>query len=240
MTPHYLILGGTKGIGRALGHQLASRGALVSAVGLSQPDARNDHPNIQIVRDDAATMDFAPVEARGPLSGLICCQRYRGVSSDTWAHEWNTTINATKRAIEWTATHCQAPASIVVIGSAASALVIGDQPVSYHVAKAAILHLMRYYAVHLGPQGIRINAVSPGAIVKEESAAYYAGQTEKTARYQQLVPLGRMGRADDVVRAVLFLLSDQSSFITGHNLIVDGGVSIRGQEAVALESPAYA
>lgn len=92
-------------------------------------------------------------------------------------------------------------------------------PVEYSAIKGAILNLTRYLASYLGSDGIRVNAVSPGGV--------FDGQAEQfVERYEQKVPLSRMARPEDVLGAVVFLLSDASAYVTGHNLVVDGGWSI--------------
>lgn len=93
-------------------------------------------------------------------------------------------------------------------------------PVDYGVSKAGILQLARYCAVHYGPHGLRFNCITPGpfpsAKVRTENPAFIADLNRKTA-------LNRVGRNDEIVGPTLFLLSDASSYVTGHSLVVDGG-----------------
>ena len=91
----------------------------------------------------------------------------------------------------------------------------------YATAKAAVLMHTRAAALELGPRKIRVNAVSPGLI---DYPALRGGWPEGVARYEQTAPLGRIGTRDDVADAVLFLASPAARFITGANLVVDGGV----------------
>lgn len=95
-----------------------------------------------------------------------------------------------------------------------------QSPPFYAAAKGALVQLSRYLACHLGPESIRVNALSPGPFPRPEAAARDPAFFERlTAR----VPLGRLGRADELGGAVLFLASEASSFMTGANLVVDGG-----------------
>lgn len=92
-------------------------------------------------------------------------------------------------------------------------------PISYNVAKAGIIAMTKYLAGRLGNIGIRVNCVSPGGIYNNEPIEF-------VKKYSHLCPMNRMGIAEEVANAVLFLASDMSSYITGHNLVVDGGYSI--------------
>jgi NAD(P)-dependent dehydrogenase (short-subunit alcohol dehydrogenase family) len=93
-------------------------------------------------------------------------------------------------------------------------------PIDYGASKAAILQLARYLAVHYGPAGLRFNCITPGPFpspaVQSAHPAFVEDLTRKTA-------LCRVGDHTEIVGPTLFLLSDQSSFVTGHSLVVDGG-----------------
>jgi len=107
------------------------------------------------------------------------------------------------------------------------------QPLSYHLGKAGINHMARFYAVSLGRKGIRVNVVTPFTFLKEESKDFYLNNKELQALYQEMIPLGRMGTAEDSANAVAFLCSPAASFINGQNLYVDGGLSVIWPETLA-------
>lgn len=90
------------------------------------------------------------------------------------------------------------------------------KPVSYSVVKAGVLGLTRYLATYWAGAGVRVNALSPGGVHNDQPAEFIA-------TLSRLIPLGRMAAADEYQGAVLFLCSDASSYMTGQNLIVDGG-----------------
>ena len=93
------------------------------------------------------------------------------------------------------------------------------KPVTYSVVKTGLIGLTRYLSTYWTAQQIRVNAISPGGV--------FAGQPQEfTSKLHQLIPMGRMANEDEYEGAILFLCSDASSYMTGHNLIVDGGRSV--------------
>jgi NAD(P)-dependent dehydrogenase (short-subunit alcohol dehydrogenase family) len=96
---------------------------------------------------------------------------------------------------------------------------------AYGATKAAVALLTQQMALEWGRHGVRVNAVAPGLIDAGMSARIYADPEVRKAR-ESKVPLGRLGRAEDIARAVLFLASDDASYVTGQNLLVDGGVTM--------------
>lgn len=95
----------------------------------------------------------------------------------------------------------------------------GTSPAAYSAIKGGIINFTRYLASYYGKRGIRINCVSPGGIFDYQHPSFIS-------KYEAKVPLGRMGNPDDIAPAVSFLLSDEAKYITGQNLIVDGGWTI--------------
>ena len=92
----------------------------------------------------------------------------------------------------------------------------GTSPAAYSAIKGGIINFTKYLASYYGKQGIRVNCVSPGGIKDQQHPSFIE-------RYENKSPLKRMGRAEEIAPAVAFLLSDDASYITGHNLMVDGG-----------------
>lgn len=92
------------------------------------------------------------------------------------------------------------------------------KPVTYSVVKAGLVGLTRYLATYWAEDGVRVNSISPGGV--------YAGQPEEfVAKLSKLIPMGRMANEDEYEAAVLFLCSDASSYMTGQNILIDGGRS---------------
>lgn len=119
---------------------------------------------------------------------------------------------------------------IINIGSVLGELVANAAP-HYHVAKAGLIQMTRYLAIHAGNFGVTVNSISPGFIVKDENKERYS--RDDNASYRERVenchPGGRVGSSKDVADAVLFLCSDGAGFINGHSLTIDGGLTIQEQ-----------
>ena len=251
MTKHVLVVGGTRGIGSVFVNLVAAEGHVVSVVARREPPASNatppntrywqaditDRPGLRVELDRI-------VETNGAIHNLVFFQRYRGerdADDDGWAGEIETSLTATRNVIE-SLSHRFDPSpdyrderSIVLVSSANARWINPELPSGYHVAKAGIVQIARYYAVALGPKGVRVNVVSPGTVVKDESLAVPPERAALLRSYRRAIPLGRIGTAQEVARVVSFLCGSQSSFITGQEFVVDGGASLRWQESLAHE-----
>ena len=89
-------------------------------------------------------------------------------------------------------------------------------PAAYSAIKGGVINFTKYLASYFGSYGIRVNAVSPGGIFNNQNKTF-------VEQFEYKVPLKRMAKPEEISPSITFLLSDESSYITGHNLIVDGG-----------------
>lgn len=238
---HTLIIGGTRGLGREVVKLLSAAGHIITVIGGREPIAADlDVPNTEfLIADLADSAGFKlmlekAVETRGKLSYIVFCQRYRG-KDDDWQGEFDITLTATKVAVETLQDEfvAEGDKGIVMVSSPFGDYVSEGQGVSYHMSKAGLNQMMRFYAVSLGRKGIRVNAITPCTFLKDESKDFYLNNKSLYDLYCNMIPLGRMATSEDSAQAIAFLCSPQASFINGQNIYVDGGLSLVWPEALA-------
>ncbi len=231
---HTLIVGGTRGLGREVVKLLSAAGHAVSVIGRNEPPKADQSISNAEYRyidlADAAILRATLVELikkRGKLSHLVFCQRYRG-KGDDWLGEIDVSLTATKIAVEMLQDEfvSDGDKSIVMVSSVFGNYVGEGQSISYHVGKAGLNQMMRFYAVNLGRKGIRVNAITPFTFLKDESKEFYLKNKPLCELYCKMIPLGRMATSEDSAKAIAFLCSPQASFINGQNIYVDGGLSL--------------
>ncbi len=149
----------------------------------------------------------------------------RDVDDAAWDRALHLNLRAPFVLAQHAAAALTASAGSVTFITCSSATVPFRNYLPYTVSKAALRHLMRTLSLELAP-AVRVNAVAPGTVLPPPNMT-----TETSALLASRIPLGRLGEADDIARAVLFLLD--SPFITGHEVVVDGGRSVAGFERFA-------
>lgn len=238
---HGLVVGGTRGLGRELTHVFVEEGRRVSVVARRLPAAGDRLPTVEYFSGDVTKVEVVPslleqvAFRNGKLNDLVFLLRYRG-AGDPWTGELETSLTAARTTIEASLPWFEAgDASIVIVSSVNARLISDHLPVSYHVAKAGLVQMARYYAVKLGRNGVRVNSVSPGTMAKEEAAEFYRQNSELTDLYCRIVPLGRMGTARETADVIAFLCSTKASFVTGQDIVVDGGACLPWQGVVAAK-----
>lgn len=233
---HTLVIGGTRGIGSAVARRFAGAGGAVSVLGRTRPAEGGQVRYWQAdVSDPGALVAAleAAIDANGPLANVVLLQRFRG-DGDAWQGELDVSLTATKAVVEWAADRFEeGGGSIVLFSSIASRLVASEQPVGYHAAKAALRQMCRYYAVSLGPAGIRVNCVTPGAVAKDE--AYLARPAVQ--RLRDRTPLRRIPTSEEIAAAVCALCGPDLAVMTGQEIVLDAGLSLLLPESLIRDLP---
>jgi NAD(P)-dependent dehydrogenase (short-subunit alcohol dehydrogenase family) len=239
--PHSLVVGGTRGIGRELVDLFVREGHKVSVIARRLPESKAARKGVRYwpvdIRDEVVLRAVLVrlTKESGKINHLVFFQRFRG-EGDSWRGEIETSLSATKAVVEALQDKFgSGEKAIVVVSSINGALIAGHLPIGYHVAKAALQQMVRYWAVTLGGRGIRVNSVSPGTVLKEESKKFFLSDRKLSDLYRRITPLGRFGYAREVAQVIDCLCGEQTSFVTGQDIVVDGGVSLQWQESLARD-----
>lgn len=236
-----LVTGSTRGIGRAIAEALIAQGARVvisseDAADTARVAAELGMPGCACdVADDAALahlVDFVLAELGG-LDILVCNAGITGqagpfadLDMDDYAHVMAINLRSQVVLTGLALPHIAARGGGAAVLIASLAGLRGNGRINaYALAKAGVAQLARNLAVEWGPRGVRVNAVSPGFIATELSGPLLADEAFM-ARRMAMTPLRRPGTPQEVAGAVTFLASPAGSFVTGHNLVVDGGTLI--------------
>lgn len=174
-------------------------------------------------------LDILVNNARPPLS-----YKPFPASMESWDYAMDVLLKAPALAIAAALPHLERSNSAAVINiSSTNAFLISQQPVTYHVTKAAILQLTRHLAVELGAKGIRLNAICPGIVDLEDRPQKLLDDPTNRLVAETVVPLGRAATAEEIGNLAVFLASDLAAYITGQAFTIDGGMTLGDQFAVA-------
>jgi NAD(P)-dependent dehydrogenase (short-subunit alcohol dehydrogenase family) len=237
-----VITGGSAGIGLATARRFVAEGAYVFITGRSQPalDAavRQLGENATGVRGDASVLAdldqlYAAVRERArPVDVLVANAGGGGgaagievMTQELFDQTSDLTFRGTYFTVQRALPLLAHGASIVLIGSIAGSNGSANHAI-YNASKAAVRSLARTLTVELKGRGVRVNALSPGPTDTRGFARFADERGEEFRREMgAVIPVGRIGRPEEVASAALFLASGESSFIAGVELVVDGGLS---------------
>ena len=251
-----LITGAASGIGRATALLCLERGASVAAVDLdlnglrSLAEEAGAAKSLVIVECNVASEDHLAdafrqaSDALGPLDGAVANAgiEHNAPLHELPTHDWDRVLDVNLRGVYLT---CKLALAAMLSDSVAGSIVCTSSPAAfvgfagggngaYAASKGAVSALVRSLAVDYGAHRIRVNAVVPGAtdtplllagIPIEQHAAAYA---DFTARAADQIPLRRMADPREIAYAIIWLLSDESSYVSGSHLICDGGLLAKG------------
>jgi len=238
-----LVIGGARGIGRASVEALHRAGAkvLVADLACDQPLP----PGVAFVATDAADPSqvdravaetvsrFGRLDALHANAGIVVYRPFLEMDLPTWRKVMSVNLDGVFNAVLAASRVMAAQGGgAIVVTSSVRAAASSPQHTAYSASKGGIDAMVTQLATELALHGIRINAVRPGGIdtpmMHEAAERFFGGDVDRlAASFLGMVPLRRIGSAAEIGEAVLFLLSDAASYITGAHLDVDGGMLSR-------------
>ncbi|MCC0030395.1 MAG: SDR family oxidoreductase [Brucellaceae bacterium] len=255
-----LVTGGTSGIGRTICDRLAREGAVVCFTGrraeqgraIAEASGQHFFTCDNTSEDDIVSAAAKVRDEVGPVAILVNNAGNSGpgdalenITAEAYDETMDTHLRGSFLMVRSVIPQMRenGGGSIVNIGSVAGSRVGGHSPV-YAMAKAGLSHLTRWAAMELGPDNIRVNSVSPG-FIPTDIHGLVSGRKSKSdpalvgemmaGVFQGLQPLGVRGSTADVAEAVVYLAGNRAKFVTGIDLVVDGGLSL-GRKALLRPS----
>lgn len=245
-----LITGAGSGIGAATARLMATAGAAVACVGLpaigvesvAQELQAAGHRAVALPTDVAQSTQVAAAVAQtvshfGRLDLVVASAGIQLHQADVQLHTlpeevWDRTHDVNYRGVYLTCKHGlaqlvkQGAGGAIVIVASVTALNGRSTNPAYLSGKHGLIGLNRYIAVHYAKHGIRCNAVSPGALERTPNHDQHPDPAGREAMLRARIPLGRPGKPEEIAPVITFLCTADASYLTGANIVVDGGLNI--------------
>ncbi len=245
-----LITGGGSGLGRATALVFAREGAKVAIADLDPEGGRRTAATIEDVGGQAEFIEADVSKAAGArkaadrtvarfgkldilfsnagIAGKETQANIDELDEDDWDRVLGVNLKGVYLCAKYAVPHMKKAGGGAIVSTASIAGIIGLHAHAYGASKGGVVILTKTMALELAPFHIRVNAVAPGFIDTPLSRGARRGLNEEqqaanVQRLAGLAPLKRIGHPEDIARAVLYLASDEASFVTGHVLVVDGG-----------------
>lgn len=235
-----IVTGGSGLLGTAILHDVRSKGGIAINADINVLTNLEQH-NVKIdITSEKSIVDSIKeiVNFYGKIDGLVnnayprtkdWGTKFEDITYASWQRNVDMQMNTTFLFIQKLMPELLKTKGVIVNMTSIYGVVGNDLTIyentnintaaPYSAIKGGIINFTRYLASYYGRQGVRVNCVSPGGIFDNQNETF-------VANYEKKVPMGRMGKPDDIAPTVSFLLSNEAKYITGQNLIVDGGWTI--------------
>ena len=245
-----IVTGAGNGIGRAIAERFAREGARVAIADI-EDDAGQE--TLSIINEAGGEAMFAHmdtsnrksveagvakvVEAFGPVNTLVnnaaafVFGKVEDLTDDAWARVFGVNVVGYANCVNAVLPHMRAQGGGAIVNIASvSAFIAQPEFVPYNASKGAVAQLTRCLAMDLAPDNIRVNGICPGTIKTRATDRHIASlgldQEQAYVDFAQDSLMKRMGRPEEIANGVLFLASDEASFMTGAHIVIDGGATI--------------
>ena len=257
-----IVTGGGQGIGGATARRLAEDGASVLIADIDPDTAEQNMATIRAAGGEAemvvadvgngdqikAMVEFA-VQRWGKLHILVNNaysggRETKGSAVEVGEDAWDRGLSVLIKSMFLGAKHAvpvmeRSGGGAIVNLSSVHGLLMAADSLIYEAGKSAVIGITRQMAIDFGPRGIRVNAICPGHIVTERIKPQWDANPSGLRFFEEHYPLRRTGKPADIANAIAFLCSEDASFVTGHALVVDGGMTIQLQENLAVQVAHY-
>ena len=259
-----IVTGGALGIGGGIARKFSERGSKVVIADIDEDSAIKNSKKIiamggvcEFVKTDVSEsndiknmIDFT-LDKFGRIDNLIQNafstannSSFGGSAIEVEEKNWDQGIAMLQKAIYLGAKYAgneliKNNGNIINISSV-HGLLMSKGALIYEAGKSAVIGMTKQMACDFGPLGVRVNAICPGHIVTEKMEVRWKETPSGLKFFEEQYPVRRTGVPEDIANGVAFLCSDEASFITGHSLVIDGGLSIQLQEDFGVDQAKYA
>lgn len=254
-----IVTGAGSGIGRATAIEMARNGARVCVADISEEfglatvelikgeikDSESEFFRTDVSSDEDvkklisyAIVRFGRIDILFNNAGIYEWESIENVTTESWMKTLNTNLggvfNCTRNAVP----HLIKTSGTVINTASALGLLGSTESVAYCASKGAIIAFTKAAAMDLAKYGIRVNCIAPGSVetsMIERDFEHFGDADLARRAYNELYPMGRIARPEEIAKLVVFLASDNASFITGAVHVIDGGISAQWSEGLAMK-----
>lgn len=250
-----LITGGASGIGLATAFELSRNGAFSCIADISEKDGklalekagelglRLHYYKVDVTQEeevinmlDAIQRDFGRIDILFNNAGISDWSSIEDISTESWNRVLAANLNGQFYCIKNSLKYLKQNKGSIINSSSTLGLFGSKDSLAYCVSKSAVIGLTKAAAVDLAKYGVRVNCIAPGSIdtkMLKDELSKFPDPVKGMEVYNSIYPLGRIGKPEEVGKLVLFLASDDSSFITGSTFVIDGGLSSQWAESLS-------
>lgn len=237
-----MVTGGGSGIGAAIVSALVTKGARAAVVDLNEDAAAHQaeqvgggsrgfrcdvsDPTSVTTTVDAVVEEFGRIDILVNSAGIVMLAPAEELTADAWAKTLGVNLTGTFLVCQAVGKHMLAAGNGAIVNMASQAATVAlDQHVAYCASKFGVVGVTKVLAAEWGGRGVRVNTISPTVVLTE--LGHKAWDGPRGDALKELIPVGRFAYPNEIAAAAVFLTSDAAAMITGADLLIDGGYTIK-------------